>query len=112
MARHPLKSESRPLLCSVPATDVDVLVALDEYAYNAHRDDLSDNGVAIYNSGEFQLPGGGQYFGIDADELAKSTGNTRAANMVTIGAVADLIGFSLEEIDAFITARFTRGRPG
>ncbi|MYA60921.1 MAG: 2-oxoacid:acceptor oxidoreductase subunit alpha, partial [Chloroflexi bacterium] len=92
--------------------DVDVLVALDEYAYNAHREDLSDNGVAIYNSGEFQLPGGGQYFGIDADELAKSTGNTRAANMVTIGAVADLIGFSLEEIDAFITARFTRGRPG
>ena len=88
------------------------MVALDEYAYNAHREDLSDNGVAIYNSGEFQLPGGGQYFGIDADELAKSTGNTRAANMVTIGAVADLIGFSLEEIDAFITARFTRGRPG
>ena len=32
--------------------------------------------------------------------------------MVTIGAVAHLIGFSLEEIDAFITARFTRGRPG
>ncbi len=91
---------------------VDVLVALDEYAYNAHREDLSANGVAIYNSGEFQLPGGGQYFGIDADELAKSTGNTRAANMVTIGAVANLIGFSLPEIDAFITARFTRGRPG
>ena len=91
---------------------VDVLVALDEYAYNAHREDLSANGVAIYNSGEFQIPGGGQYFGIDADELAKSTGNTRAANMVTIGAVANLIGFSLPEIDSFITARFTRGRPG
>ena len=91
---------------------VDVLVALDEYAYNAHREDLSANGVAIYNSGEFKIPGGGQYFGIDADELAKSTGNTRAANMVTIGAVANLIGFSLPEIDAFITARFTRGRPG
>ena len=30
--------------------------------------------------------------------------------MVTIGAVAQLIGFSLEEIDSFITARFTRGR--
>lgn len=109
-ASSQVRISTTPVLSS--GDDVDVLVALDEYAYNAHRDDLSDNGVAIYNSGEFQLPGGGQYFGIDADELAKSTGNTRAANMVTIGAVADLIGFSLEEIDAFITARFTRGRPG
>ncbi len=109
-ASSQVRISTTPVLSS--GDDVDVLVALDEYAYNAHREDLSDNGVAIYNSGEFQLPGGGQYFGIDADELAKSTGNTRAANMVTIGAVADLIGFSLEEIDAFITARFTRGRPG
>ncbi len=109
-ASSQVRISTTPVLSS--GDDVDVLVALDEYAYNAHREDLSANGVAIYNSGEFQLPGGGQYFGIDADELAKSTGNTRAANMVTIGAVANLIGFSLEEIDAFITARFTRGRPG
>ena len=32
--------------------------------------------------------------------------------MVTIGAVAQLIDFKLEEIDAFITQRFTRGRDG
>ena len=109
-ASSQVRISTSPVLSS--GDSVDVLVSLDEYAYNNHREDLSDNGVAIYNSGEFQLPGGGQYFGIDADELAKSTGNTRAANMVTIGAVANLIGFSLEEIDAFITARFTRGRPG
>ena len=109
-ASSQVRISTSPVLSS--GDSVDVLVSLDEYAYNNHREDLSDNGVAIYNSGEFQLPGGGQYFGIDADELAKSTGNTRAANMVTIGAVAHLIGFSLEEIDAFITARFTRGRPG
>jgi 2-oxoglutarate ferredoxin oxidoreductase subunit alpha len=109
-ASSQVRISTSPVLCS--GDNVDVLVSLDEYAYNAHREDLSSNGVAIYNSGEFQLPDGGHYFGIDADELAKSTGNTRAANMVTIGAVANLIGFSLEEIDAFITARFTRGRPG
>ncbi|CAI8012580.1 2-oxoglutarate oxidoreductase subunit KorA [Geodia barretti] len=109
-ASSQVRISNTPVLCS--GDNVDVLVVLDEYAYNSHRDDLSENGVAIYNSGEFQLPEGGPYFGIDADELAKSTGNTRAANMVTIGAVAYLIGFSLEEIDAFITQRFTRGRPG
>ena len=109
-ASSQVRISNTPVLCS--GDNVDVLVVLDEYAYNSHRDDLSENGVAIYNSGEFQLPEGGPYFGIDADELAKSTGNTRAANMVTIGAVAYLIGFSLEEIDSFITQRFTRGRPG
>ncbi len=109
-ASSQVRISNTPVLCS--GDNVDVLVSLDEYAYNNHQHDLSENGVAIYNSGEFELPGGGQYFGIDADELAKSTGNTRAANMVTIGAVANLIGFSLEEIDDFITQRFTRGRPG
>ena len=91
---------------------VDVLVALNEYAYENHKDDLSPNGVTIYNAEEFSLPEGGKYFGIDADELAKSTGNTRAANMVILGAVAYLIDFPLEQIDQFITKRFTRGREG
>ena len=78
---------------------VDVLVALNEYAYNNHKDDLNSGGVTIYNAQEYDLPEGGNYFGIRADELAKSTGNARAANMVTIGAVAQLIDFSLSEID-------------
>ncbi|GIT58464.1 MAG: hypothetical protein Ct9H300mP19_04120 [Dehalococcoidia bacterium] len=64
------------------------------------------------NAEEYELPEGGDYFGIKADELAKSTGNARAANMVSIGAVANLIDFDLGQIDAFITQRFTRGRAG
>ena len=91
---------------------VDVLVTLNQYAYDHNSQDLNPGGVTVYNAEEFDLPEGGHYFGIKADELAKSTGNARAANMVTIGAVANLINFNLEEIDEFITTRFTRGRPG
>jgi len=91
---------------------VDVLVALNQYAFDHHNEDMNPGGVTVYNAEEYDLPEGGQYFGIKADELAKSTGNARAANMVTIGAVANLIDFNLEEIDEFITQRFTRGRPG
>ena len=91
---------------------VDVLVALNQYAYDNHHQDLNPGGVTVYNAEEYELPEGGAYFGIKADELAKSTGNARAANMVTIGAVAHLIDFALEEIDSFITQRFTRGREG
>ena len=92
--------------------NVDILVALNQYAYDNHSEDLAADGVTIYNAEEFDLPEGGNYFGIKADELAKSTGNARAANMVTIGAVATLMDFPLEEIDAYITERFTRGRAG
>lgn len=108
-ASSQVRISTSPVLSS--GDGVDVLVTLNEYAYENHKGDLNPNGVAIYNAEEFTLPEGGQRFGIHADEIAKSTGNARAANMVTIGAVARLIGFSLEEIDAFIAARFTRGRP-
>ncbi|MEX0762714.1 MAG: 2-oxoacid:acceptor oxidoreductase subunit alpha [Dehalococcoidia bacterium] len=92
--------------------EVDVLVAFNQYAYDNHQADLTATGVTIYNSEEFDLPVGGQYFGIKVDELAKTTGNARAANMIVLGAVADLIEMPLEYIDGFIRKRFTRGRAG
>ena len=109
-ASSQVRISTTPVLSS--GDNVDVLVALNQYAFDNHSADLAENGVAVYDSSEYELPAGGKYFGIKADELAKSTGNARAANMVVIGAVANLINFSLEQIDEFIRERFTRGRPG
>ena len=109
-ASSQVRISTTPVLSS--GDGVDVLVALNQYAYDNHHQELNEGAVTVYNAEEYELPEGGSYFGIKADELAKSTGNARAANMVTIGAVSDLIGFKLEEIDKFITQRFTRGRPG
>ena len=109
-ASSQVRISTTPVLSS--GDGVDVLVALNQYAYDNHNQDLNDGGVTVYNAEEYDLPEGGNYFGIRADELAKSTGNARAANMVTIGAVAHLIDFKLAEIDNFITQRFTRGRDG
>lgn len=109
-ASSQVRISTTPVLSS--GDGVDVLVALNQYAYDHHYEDLNPGGVTVYNAEEYDLPEGGHYFGIKADELAKSTGNARAANMVTIGAVAHLIDFNLKEIDEFITQRFTRGREG
>lgn len=109
-ASSQVRISTTPVLSS--GDGVDVLVALNQYAFDHHNEDLNPGGVTVYNAEEYELPEGGHYFGIKADELAKSTGNARAANMVTIGAVANLIDFNLGEIDGFITQRFTRGRPG
>ncbi len=95
-----------------PGDQVDILVAFNQEAYDNHSPDLRPGAVTIYNSEQFELPGGGHYFGIKVDELAKSTGNARAANMVVIGAVANLIAMNIEFLEGFVKKRFSRGRPG
>ena len=92
--------------------DVDVLVAFNREAYDNHCSDVRDTGIIIYDSGEFELAEDSRSLGMPLDELAKSTGNTRAANMVVIGALAHLFGMPQSYLDEFVTKRFTRGRSG
>ncbi len=90
--------------------DLDVLVAFNREAYETHSGEVSDGGVIIYNSGEFELEADGRSLGMPFDALAKSTGNARAANMVVIGALASLVNMPQKILDDYITKRFTRGR--
>ena len=92
--------------------ELDVLVAFDLEAYNTHQSEVRDGGVIIYNSEDFQLEEDGKSFGIRIDELAKSTGNPRAANMVILGAISFLVNMPEHYLPEFVTKRFTRGRPG
>ena len=95
-----------------PGDDVDVLVAFNREAYDTHECEVRDAGVIIFNSNEFQLDGDARGFGLPVDDLAKSTGNNRAANMVVIGALAHLVNMPREYLEQFVTKRFTRGRAG
>ena len=91
--------------------ELDVLVCFNQEAYDNHGEQVGAGGVVVYNSGEFEPTGAENSFGMDFNELAKSTGNARAANMVVIGALAQLVGMNQEIFDEFVRARFTRGRP-
>ena len=91
--------------------ELDVLVCFNQEAYDNHGEQVGAGGVVVYNSGEFEPTGAENSFGMDFNELAKSTGNARAANMVVIGALAQLVGMRQEIFDEFVRARFTRGRP-
>jgi len=93
-----------------PGDDVNVLVAFNQEAYDAHRGDVKDDGVVIFNSAEFQLEGDDRSFGLPFEELARSTGNNRAANMVIMGALAHLINMPQEHLVGFVEDRFNRGR--
>ena len=100
---------TEPVLSS--GDELDVLVAFNEYAYETHRGEVADTGVIIYNAEEFELEPDGKSFGMPFDELARSTGNARAANMVVMGALAYLVGIRQQILEDFVTKRFTRGRP-
>jgi len=91
--------------------DLDILVAFNQEAYENHKDEISKSGVIIYNSGAFQMEEGPDVFGLAIDELAKSTGNPRAANFVVIGAVASLVGMPDQYLVDFNKKKYTRGRP-
>ena len=93
-----------------PGDDVNVLVAFNQEAYDAHREDVLTDGVVIFNSTEFQLEGDDRSFGLPFEELARSTGNNRAANMVIMGALAHLINMPQENLIGFVEDRFNRGR--
>ena len=91
---------------------VDVLVAFNKEAYDTHSEEVKPQGVIIYNSDDFQLEGDDRSFGLPIEELARSTGNTRAANMVVIGALAHLVDMPQGYLDEFVEKRFRRGRDG
>ena len=108
----PVMSQARlattPILSS--GDDIDVLVCFNEEAYQNHRDEVRDNGVIIYNSGEFEPDDLANSFGMPFADLAKSTGNARAENMIVLGALAHLVSMSQDILEDFVKARFTRGR--
>jgi 2-oxoglutarate ferredoxin oxidoreductase subunit alpha len=91
--------------------DLDVLVAFNESAYNTHKGDVGPDGVIIYNSGEFNIDKSDKSLGMDFDELAKQTGNNRAANFVVMGALARLVFLPIKVLEDFNRDRYNRGRP-
>ena len=95
-----------------PGDDVDVLVAFNQEAYDNHAEEVREDGVIIFNSTEFELEGDQRAFGLPIEELARSTGNNRAGNMVIMGALAHLVNMPHEYLEEFVEKRFNRGREG
>lgn len=90
--------------------ELDVLVAFNQYAYDNHKNDVASDGVIVYNSGEFEIEASDNSLSMDFDELAKQTGNNRAANFVVMGALAQLVELPINILEDFNRQRYSRGR--
>ena len=85
---------------------LDVLVAFNENAYEAHKAEVSEGGVVLYDSGRLELPDDGKSLGIAFERLGKSTGNPRAGNMVVMGALASLVDIPQSVLEPFVKRRW------
>ena len=92
---------------------LDVLVAFNIDALNGHGSEISDTGILVYDSEAFDLPDSAKGLNVVAlpfEELGKSTGNPRAANMVILGAIQQFVEWPEEYLKDFNVRRFSRGR--
>ena len=90
-----------------PGDAVDILVAFNDYAYQEHRVDVREGGVILLDpSVTPDAAAGERTIVIPFDELAKKTGESRAANMVVMGALSKLINMPLDYFKQFVSARF------
>ncbi len=93
--------------------ELDVLVAMNRYAFEHHVEELRPGGILMYNQEEFDLQPGefnGKVVPIKVEELARSTGSPITASMVLVGALASLASIPVAYFEDFVRARFSRGR--
>lgn len=93
--------------------ELDVLVAMNRYAFEHHVEELRPGGILMYNQEEFDLQPGefnGKVVPLKVEELARSTGSPITASMVLVGALASLASIPVAYFEDFVRARFSRGR--
>ena len=96
-----------------PGDSVDILIAFNDYAYQEHRSQVREGGVILLDPSVTPDPTDHSHrcISVPFDELAKQTGESRAANMVVMGGLSRLINMPLEFFKDFVTTRFA-GREG
>ncbi len=96
-----------------PGDAVDILVAFNANAYEEHRVDVRDGGVILIDPSITPDPDDTAHriIVVPFDELAKQTGESRAANMVVMGGLSRLVNMPIQYFKDFVSTRFA-GREG
>ncbi len=96
-----------------PGDTIDILVAFNDFAYHEHRGEVRDGGVILLDPSITPDPDDDAHrcITVPFDELAKQTGESRAANMVVMGGLSKLVNMPVQYFKDFVSQRFA-GRQG
>jgi 2-oxoglutarate ferredoxin oxidoreductase subunit alpha len=92
---------------------IDVLLAFNEQAWELHHQALRPDGILIYDPGEHDAPGDfqGTAYGIPLDRIAKDLNLRKGKNLVALGALASLLGFDFQQLQATVKDKYGSKRP-
>jgi 2-oxoglutarate ferredoxin oxidoreductase subunit alpha len=94
-----------------PWDSMDVFIAFDETAFNAHISSLHDKGLAVYDP-DIHAPSlagtsSRSYYGLPMTNISKEkVGVARTKNMVALGAAANILSIPLETVSDLVQKRF------
>lgn len=90
-----------------PGDAIDILVAFNDEAYHEHRTEVQDGGIILLDPSITPLSDEHlRCVTVPFDELAKQTGESRAANMVVMGGLSRLINMDVNYFKEFVSQRF------
>ncbi len=90
-----------------PGDAIDILVAFNDVAYHEHRTEVHDGGIILLDPSVTPLSDEHlRCVTVPFDELAKQTGESRAANMVVMGGLSRLINMPVHYFKDFVSQRF------
>jgi 2-oxoglutarate ferredoxin oxidoreductase subunit alpha len=88
---------------------LDVLVALNQEAYDRHHNELQPDGVVIYDSGVQLAEGAGHTaYPLPLSDLAREIRFSRGRNIIAAGAAARLLGLNYEHCRQVVEQRLGR----
>lgn len=92
---------------------LDVLLAFNEEAWNLHHHMLREDGLLVYDPGEHDAPAGfqGVAYGIPLDRMAHELNLRKGKNLIALGALAALLGFDFQQLQATVKEQFGGKRP-
>jgi 2-oxoglutarate ferredoxin oxidoreductase subunit alpha len=92
---------------------LDVLLAFNEQAWDLHGETLRPDGILVYDPGEHDVPDGfqGRALGVPFDRMSKDRNLRKGKNLIALGALAALLGFDFQQLQATVREKFGTKRP-
>lgn len=107
---YQIRFSDKPVMSS--RDKIDILVALDKESVLLHEEELSENGLIIYDSSALKKKYNKEHFlDVPFAALAQQHGNKIMANTVAVGSVLGMLGMGPEVLDNIIKETFGKKGP-
>jgi 2-oxoglutarate/2-oxoacid ferredoxin oxidoreductase subunit alpha len=113
---YPAEIKGGPAMFQVRTSDepvlsqgnfADILVTFNEEAYQLHGHSIHPSGLLVYDPGHYKPEGSFEAYGVPLEEITLNVVKSKLGkNVVALGAIARILGLSLDLLDELLKDRF------